>query len=442
MSGCYLLLCFILFLLSIACRALHEYVRHDLERLCAREEYFNLIIDQYVAVRRGFEMLRSILLFFLPILAFVEILRPLDSGMPKTAFAFFTDIVVPGLPYFFLYVSARYWVARPLGDLYGTRIVYYFFRLFRFISYFALPLSWLGQLVEVIIQRLAGVTKSELDEEEDFEEDVRSVVAEGHRDGFINDEIRNMIDRIMQLDDAHVSTIMTPRTEMQCISDKASWDEMLAFVNKTQFSRIPVFGKDRDDVIGVLFSKDLLEKMNSEQDDKDQWAKNLRTAVFIPETKQINVLLQEFLRERNHFAIVLDEFGGVSGIVTLEDILEEIVGEIADETDDVPSEEIKFNKEDGTAVVLAKARIDEINLRLGTEFSTEGDFETIGGFILTYFGRVPKNDETITVDGVTLVVLNATERKVERVRIILGTRDRKSDQQENGENSKENAGNG
>lgn len=423
MSGYFLLLCFILFLLSIACRALHEYVRHDLERLCT-EKYFKLIIDRYVAVRRGFEMLRSLLLFYLPVLAVAEISISRSSETTSGVLGFWYEIFVPSLPYFFLYISARYWVARPLGDLYGTRIVYYFFRLFMLISYLALPLSWLGQFVEIVILRLAGVTKSEHEEEEDFEEDVRSVVAEGHCDGFINDKIRNMINRIMQLDDMHVSTIMTRRIEMQCISNLASWDEMLAFVNKTQFSRIPVFGKNRDDILGVLFSKDLLGKMNSRQDEKEQWAnvKNLRPAVFIPETLKSSILLKTFLETRNHFAIVLDEFGGVSGIVTLEDILEEIVGEIADETDDVPSKEIEFNKEDGVAVVLGKVRIDEINLELGTEFSTDGDFKTIGGFILNELGRVPKNGERVTTkDGVALVVLNATERKVERVRIVLGT---------------------
>ncbi|MBQ2821016.1 MAG: HlyC/CorC family transporter [Thermoguttaceae bacterium] len=427
MSVLFLSLCFVLFLLSIACRALHEYIRHDLERLCTRKsrsEYFDLIIDQYEAVRRGFEMLRSILLFSIPALAFAEISAAEEFRNPESVSEFFSMIFVPSLPYFFLYIASRYWVSRPLGDLYATRIVYYFFHFFRLISFFALPLSWLGQFIEIIIQRLAGVTKSELDEEEDLEEDIRSIVAEGHRDGFINDEVRNMFDRIMQLDDAHVSTIMTPRTEMQSISNKASWQDMMDFVNETQLSRIPVFGEDRDDIVGVLFSKDLLLNMNPGQADKAQWSKpeNLHSPVFIPETKQIHILLQEFLQTQNHFAIVLDEFGGVSGIVTLEDILEQIVGEIADETDDAPSEEIKI-EEDGSAEALARVHIDEINAQLGTELSTEGDFETIGGFILTHLGRVPTTNEKVEADGVTLIVLEATPRKVERVRIVPGTKD-------------------
>ncbi|MBQ6107023.1 MAG: HlyC/CorC family transporter, partial [Thermoguttaceae bacterium] len=319
-------------------------------------------------------------------------------------------------------IACRYWIARPLGDMYATRIVYYGFHFFRVLACFAFPLSWIGRFLEVVIQRLAGVQKTEQNEEEDLEEDIRSIVAEGHRDGFIEDEVRVMFDRIMQLDDAQVSTIMTPRTEIQSLSRDANWQEMLDFVNETQLSRIPVFGEDRDDIIGILFSKDLLLHLGPSGTPALNWTEYLHPPVFVPETKQINILLQEFLKSQNHFAIVLDEYGGVSGLVTLEDILEQIVGEIADETDDVPPEEIHL-AEDGSAEVLGRVHIDEINTRLGTELSTEGDFETIGGFILTQLGRVPAIGEEIEADGVRLVVEEATARRVEKVRIILSSED-------------------
>lgn len=426
-------LCLLLLFLSIACRALHEYIRHDLERLCTRQncpEYFNAVIDHYESVRLGFEMIRSLLLFLLPILALYAIFFPngIPSGADAPADSLVKNLSNPFLflqilPYFVAFIACRYWIARPLGDLYATSIVYHFFHFFRFVAFFALPLSWLARFVEIVIQRLAGVSKSGQTDVEDLEEDLRSMVAEGHRDGIIEDDLRAMLERIMQLDDAHVSTIMTPRTEMKSISRDVSWEEMIDFVNETQLSRIPVFGEDRDDIVGVLFSKDLLMRVSPNGSFRtEDWSKNLRTPVFVPETKLINILLQEFLKTQNHFAIVLDEYGGVSGLVTLEDILEQIVGEIADETDDAPPEEIHF-AEDGSAEVLGRVHINEINSQLGTEFSTEGDFETIGGFILTQMGRVPTEGEEIEAAGVKLIVLEATARKIEKVRILLSETD-------------------
>ncbi|MBO5436245.1 MAG: HlyC/CorC family transporter [Thermoguttaceae bacterium] len=443
MSWIFLTLCLVLLLFSIACRALHEYVRHDLERLCQQkdtESYFAFIIAHYVEIRHGFEMIRSILLFTVPILAFREVgIQPLlpeeaaASAGSDSELTSCMQFLLTMLPYFFLYISCRYWIPRPLGDLYATKIVYRFFPFFRFIAFFALPMIWLGDFVEIIIQRLAGVTKTELDEEEDLQEDIRSIVAEGHRDGFIDTTARTMIDRIIHLDDAHTSTIMTPRTEMQCISNQDSWEEMLQFVNETQLSRIPVFGENRDDIRGILFSKDLLEcMMPGHSFESEKWAEegNLHPPIFVPETKKVNSLLQEFLQSHNHFAIVLDEYGGVSGVVTLEDILEEIVGEITDETDDAPSEEIHI-ADDGTVEVFGRVHIDELNTQLHTEFASEGGFETIGGFILTRLGRVPQAGEEIDADGTRLIVLEATPRKIEKIRIVLSSQEQETEKTQN-----------
>lgn len=427
-SPLYFGLCVVLLVLSIGCRALHEFARHDLERICNRknqDEYFKLIIDSHSRVRFGFEMIRSLLHFSIPLVALYEVWpENVSKGAPLE---FIREIGLPILPYFLLYIACRYWIARPLGDMYATKIVYYGFHFFRVLACFAFPLSWIGRFLEVVIQRLAGVQKNEQDEGEDLEDDIRSIVAEGHRDGFIEDDVRVMFDRIMQLDDEHVSAIMTPRTEIQSLSRDANWQEMLDFVNETQLSRIPVFGEDRDDIVGILFSKDLLLHLGPSGTPAPNWTDYLHTPVFVPETKQINILLREFLETQNHFAIVLDEYGGVSGLVTLEDILEQIVGEIADETDDAPPEEIHI-AEDGSAEVLGRVHIDEINSRLGTEFSTEGDFETIGGFILTQLGRVPATGEEIDVNGVQLIVEEATARRIEKVRIVLS-------KEEEGENS-------
>ena len=142
----------------------------------------------------------------------------------------------------------------------------------------------------------------------------------------------------------------------------------------------------------------------------------LRAAQFVPETKRLDELLQEFQQTRNHMAVVLDEFGGVSGLVTIEDVLEEIVGEIADEHDEAVVEEIK-SIDDRTAEALARVRIDDLNERLGTHLSEDGDFDTIGGFIFSHLGHIPTVGETVIADDVRLTVIDAMRRRIERVRI-------------------------
>ncbi|MDO4574608.1 MAG: hemolysin family protein [Planctomycetia bacterium] len=386
-----------LFLLSVLCEALRAFVRHDLEKRCGkdgRDALFTQIIAQDENVGKSLELGRGMLLFGVPILGGM-----LAAGNAGTLVGFFV-----------LYMAAAYGLSRPLGKVLATSVVYWCWPICRLLSWFFSPLWLAYRLCEIVVLRLAGLPET-VAEEDQLEEEIRSIVTEGHRDGFLENDARVMIERIMELDETSVSEIMTPRTEMYSLSKGASWEEMLTFVNDTQLSRIPIFEKNRDDIIGVLYAKDLLEVTDK------NWLATLRSPVFVPETKQVPILLREFLQTHNHFAIVLDEYGGVTGIVTLEDILEEIVGEITDETDKTPQEEIVLEA-DGSAVVLGQTHIDEVNQRLEVEFPEEDDYETVGGMLLTVLGHVPVAGEEAEVNGVRIVVLDATPRKVERVRVI------------------------
>ena len=413
-------LCTALFVLSIACRALEKFIRHDLERLCSRKnrkEFFETVIEKDESVGLGLEMLRAVLLVVIPAVGIHAVWGANESWQK-----FWTsDKILPVAACCFAYVGSLYWFSRPLADLFATRIVYYGFSFFRVLSWLALPLSWLDRFFEIIIFRLAGIPEAELNEEDSLEEEIRSIVTEGHRDGYIENDAREMIERIMQLDEANVTTIMTPRTDISSIPRSASWDTMLEVVNETQLSRIPVWGENKDDIIGILFSKDLLPNLGKTGCfAPEKWTQHLHTPYFVPETKLIHILMREFLQTHNHFAVVLDEYGGVTGIVTLEDILEEIVGEITDETDETPAEEITILS-DGRAEVLGRAHIDEINTRLEIDLPEDDDYETIGGLILTRLGRVPESGETMEFDGaVNVVVLEATPRTIEKVRIERG----------------------
>jgi CBS domain containing-hemolysin-like protein len=237
------------------------------------------------------------------------------------------------------------------------------------------------------------------------------------REGPLEEEVRERIEGVIELGDADVSQIMMPRTDMVCLSAALPWPEMLDAVLKAGYTRIPVFGRNRDDILGILHVKDLLAELAKPQATRDEpWTKLLRQPVFVPETKAIDTLLQELQRSRNHMAVVLDEYGGVSGLVTLEDVLEEIVGEIADEHDPAAAEGIR---ELGPGVVEAPGRVhlDELNERLGLALPEDAEFDTIGGFVFSELGHVPAAGEKLAWRNLRITVLEATRRRIERVRI-------------------------
>ncbi|NLE38971.1 MAG: HlyC/CorC family transporter, partial [Pirellulaceae bacterium] len=211
--------------------------------------------------------------------------------------------------------------------------------------------------------------------------------------------------------------IMTPRTDMVSISVRASWNETLDFVIEQGHTRIPAFDKNRDDIVGVLYAKDLLPELAKGVDrETPSWTALLREPYFVPETKPIDVLLQEFQRHRQHMAVVLDEYGGVSGLVTMEDVLEEIVGEITDEYDPDLIEGIRPVGENAFEL-LGNVHVDEVNERLGLDLPEEGEFDTIGGFVFSELGHVPIVGEEVTWSRARITVLEATRRRILRLRL-------------------------
>lgn len=226
-----------------------------------------------------------------------------------------------------------------------------------------------------------------------------------------------MIEGVIELSDVVVSEIMTPRTDMVSMPRSLTWQEALDFVVRVGHTRIPVHEKTRDDIIGILYAKDLLQELAKGPDQpRAPWTSLLREPHFVPETKPVDVLLQEFQRDRTHMVVVLDEYGGVSGLVTMEDVLEEIVGEIIDEYDKDLVDGIR--EIDGrTAEVLGRVHVDEINERLALELPEEEDYDTIGGFVFTELGHVPVNGEELLWKNLRITVVEATRRRIERVRI-------------------------
>jgi len=308
------------------------------------------------------------------------------------------------------------WIPATFAKLWAAPIVYYGWPVWRFLTLCLYPLEWAAGFFDAFFVRLSGI-RPDVTDEEQFSEEIMTIVTEGHRDGLLEDDAREMIESVIELSDVVVSEIMTPRTDMCSMSKSFSWEEMLKFVIKVPHSRFPVYDANRDDIIGVIIAKDLLAELaKPSPESRAPWTTLLREPRFVPETKPVSSLLQEFQQYHAHLVIVLDEYGGVSGVVTLEDILEEIVGEIVDESDPETVDGISELGDDAYQV-LGKVHIDELNDRLGIGFPEDDDYDTIAGFLLDRMGRVPVQGETHDYDGIRITVVAATRRRIEAVRI-------------------------
>jgi CBS domain containing-hemolysin-like protein len=210
---------------------------------------------------------------------------------------------------------------------------------------------------------------------------------------------------------------MTPRSEIDALDASLSWPDVLRFVVDVGRTRIPVFEDKLDNIIGILYVKDLFPELNKHPAGLQiPLAQLVREPWFIPATKAVDELLREFLRTRNHMAVVVDEYRAVAGVVTIEDALEEIVGEIVDEHDKEEADEIMI-VDDQTIDVVGRTHIDEINERFGWGLSESDDYDTVGGLILRQLGYIPQAQEELQADGLKITVLEVSRRRIERVRL-------------------------
>lgn len=241
------------------------------------------------------------------------------------------------------------------------------------------------------------------------EEEVRNIVDLAKEEGGIDNEEKEMIHRIFTFDDIDVNEIKVPRTDMVAIDVRSELRDAIKLIQKNRHSRLPVYEGNMDGVVGIFYFKDALDHIQRKKFDVPV-RKIMRKGMFIPETKKIDETLKLFQKKNQHMAIIVDEHGGVSGLVTLEDILEEIVGEIVDETEKVVPE---FRKDGKGFRVLGKADIREVNRRIKTKIPLEGDYETLSGYLLHEFQRIPEEGEEIALKSTSFTV-----KKVDRNRII------------------------
>jgi len=243
-------------------------------------------------------------------------------------------------------------------------------------------------------------------------EDVLTVAAENE---VIDEDARSIMEGAMQVSDMQTRDIMIPRAQMVVIRSESSLEEILPQIIRSAHSRYPVIGDSPDDILGILLAKDLLPQILNRDADSFDIRGLLRSTMVVPESKRLNVLLREFRENRNHMAIVIDEYGGVAGLVTIEDVLEEIVGEIEDETD---AEADRFIRRisDEDYFIKALTPIDEFNDYFQSEFSDE-EFDTIGGLVIHAFGHMPARNEVTTIGNFEFKVINADQRKIYSLRM-------------------------
>ena len=305
-------------------------------------------------------------------------------------------------------------IPRALGQGIADRWLYHVFPAVHYVALAAWPLTAVLGLVNAVVGRLAGVPMERASAVE-LSDEIRSVVSEGEKNGAIEEEEREMIASIFELHDIDVAEIMTPRTDMVCIEANASLEELRTLANRCGYSRIPVFDGTRDNIVGIVHVKDLLA---DGQQDKLHARDVAQKPHFVPETKKVPELLQELRRQKIHMAVALDEYGGTAGLVTLEDIVEEIVGEIEDEYDEEVAEALR--KIDAhTAECTGRLPIDDLNDALGIGVPEDESYDTVGGFVTAQLGHIPAKGEIYRWNNVEFAVLDSTLRKIRRLRVVV-----------------------
>jgi CBS domain containing-hemolysin-like protein len=327
------------------------------------------------------------------------------SGAPQAlVLAFLTMVPV--------YLVVREVLPNFIARISPERVLLGLLPAFRLYDVLIWPLSRpLSHLVRAFVQ-----DEEEKSEDEGVsEEEVQAFIETGEEEGILEGDEGRMVQSIVDLGDKVVREIMTPRPEMVAVRREAKLAELRQLFMDEKYSRVPVFEESLDRIVGLVFAIDLLAYADRSAEEPIESL--IRPVQFVPETKKVADLLREFQRSRSTFAVVIDEYGGTSGLLTVEDILEEIVGEIHDEFDEEVAEEF-VREGDGTFLVSGRADIDLLKEKLGLDVNGKG-FDTVSGFVLAVIGRVPQAGEAIDYQGMTIEVVDAEGHRINKVRFRL-----------------------
>jgi len=298
----------------------------------------------------------------------------------------------------------------------GEKVLARTHRLLEVFAYIATPVLFVFRIHDGLVRRLAGVTEATAEETQDQkQEEILSIVEQGKIEGVVDAEEMEMIEGVLELGDTTAEEIMTPRTDVIAVNVDDDLQRILETIIQAGHSRIPVYEENIDKIVGLVYAKDLLDQIGKSAGEFNIRQK-MRQAYFVPETKPLKSLLHEFQNQKLHLAVVLDEYGGTAGIVTIEDILEELVGEIVDEYEERPPEPIKKMNET-TIEADARTYIDDLNDQFELNLPEDEDYDTLGGFVFSHLGSIPKTGETFEYEGVNFTIIAAEARRIKRVRI-------------------------
>jgi CBS domain containing-hemolysin-like protein len=350
---------------------------------------------------------------FSNILILVFVLSALREGNLSAPAEYALAVAITGVVSLFCSVAVPHAVARHLGE----RIIAAAVRPLHAWRMVLLPVTSVMHLTDRLVQSIAEAAAPPREKEEVIEEEILSVVEAGEKEGVVDEQEREMIESVIEFNDTTVGQIMTARPEIIGLDIKSSLAEVKRVIEESGHSRMPVYDGSLDHIVGVLYARDLLKHLGLPPDRFDIRSA-MRPAYYVPEVKPLRDLLQDFRLQKVHIAIVLDEYGGTAGLVTIEDVLEELVGEISDEHE--PAEPAMFNKvSDTVAEADARIYIDELNRLLGLNLPEDAGYDTLGGFISTTLGRIPETGTTFEHAGAKYTILDAEPQKVNRVRIEM-----------------------
>ena len=301
-------------------------------------------------------------------------------------------------------------IPRSLAEAAPERLIAFALPTFSVLARLAMPLVAIFKLAAGFTLRVANL-KPRTDAEE-VRDSLRSAALEGVNEGILDASATHMIESALRFQDKEVRDVMTPRTEVMAVPADVPLDRVVKLLADSKYSRLPVFEGTLDRVVGVFYAKDVLAQELVEGGVRAL----MRKPVFVPETKKVSDFLREFRRGRPHLAVVVDEHGGTAGIVTLSDVIEDILGDIRDEFDEPEPPRIKKSP-DGSFEVAGAVRVDEVDAELHVKLPQDPDYETIAGFVTTQLGRIPQKGETVRHDGVSFLIVDADERRVKRLKV-------------------------
>jgi CBS domain containing-hemolysin-like protein len=404
---------------ACAVQILHEFWRHELEEYCRRRgklEWFTRIIERRAQLALGAQTLQmiSIGLGTSCGVLYLDSIPPVGESLTVARIGMVAIVSL-------VLLAANCWIPWAMLNIAAAPYLYRTWRIWWMAALLLAPLTAGVQIVSSLFQRLSGHVPIPETSEETFEDEFMSMVSEGEYEGLLESDARDMIEGVFELDDSIVGTVMTPRSKVDVLEINSTWEELTRQVAAFGHTRLPVVDGQfnrTSDVIGILFVKDLLNEYIAPDQSRKSLRELVRSPMIVPQSKPLDEMLEQFQAERSHMAIVVDEYQAIAGVITIEDILEEIVGEIVDEKDKEEPGEIQ-RLDDHTIEVDGVVRLALLNDELGLDLPLDQDFDTLSGLIMSTLGSIPRRGHTLRIGDMQIRIQQASRRSIERVQLTL-----------------------